>query len=196
MLCGPAGEPRRRPEPAPAAAAAATSAVVSLIERIFAFSLSDGSRSVPLGAPHTQLNPRRRPRYRLRSGAARASERRLPSESWLSEAAPSTAIACPLIWAASAPARNATAAAISAGSTSRPVGSAPSARSRTSSGIASTCSVATRPGRIALTVIPCAAFSLASVRTIPSCPAFDAAYATCPGSPPSAATLEITTIRP
>jgi hypothetical protein len=40
-----------------------------------------------------------------------------PSESWFSDAPPSIAIAWPLIWAASSPARNAIAAAISAGST-------------------------------------------------------------------------------
>ena len=71
-------------------------------------------------------------------------------------------------------ARNDTAAAISSGSTSRPAGAAASARARTSSGIASTCSVATRPGSTAFTVIPRRAFS-ARAATIPSCPAFEAA---------------------
>src|ERR1700730_1196092 len=143
----------------------------------------------------------RRGLRRARSSASRVAtlggyRLSLPSDSCESDAAPSTAIACPLIWAASALTRKATAAAISAGSTSLPVGTARSPRSPTPSGIPTTCPVATRPGRIALTVIPYAAFSLASVRTIPSCPAFDAAYATCPGSPPNAAMLEITTTRP
>src|SRR4051794_38103689 len=52
------------------------------------------------------------------------------------------------------------------------------------------------PGSTAFTVTPRAAFSAASVLTIPSSPAFDAAYATCPGRPDRAAALEITTIRP
>src|SRR5207253_3178097 len=55
----------------------------------------------------------------------------LPSEIWLREAPPSTAIVWPLICPASSPERKATAAAISAGSTSLPVGPARSTRSRT-----------------------------------------------------------------
>ena len=69
-------------------------------------------------------------------------------------------------------------------------------RSSTSLGIASACSVAIIPGSTALAVMPWRAPSVASVRTIPSSPAFDAAYATWPGSPPVAAPDEIATIRP
>ena len=64
----------------------------------------------------------RRVRQRSRSAPA------LPSVSCISEPPPSITQACPVICPASAPARNATAAAISAGCTSLPVGTDSSAR--------------------------------------------------------------------
>ncbi len=62
-----------------------------------------------------------------------------------------------------------------AGVAKRSKGTASRARSRTWSGIASTFSVATMPGRTALTVTSEGAISTASVRTIPSRPALLAA---------------------
>ena len=56
----------------------------------------------------------------------------------------------------------------------RPEGSTAITRSITSSGIASTFSVATIPGSTELAVMPWWAFSAASVLTIPSRPALEA----------------------
>src|SRR6266849_6231573 len=107
-----------------------------------------------------------------REGVALQSVRRLlPKSMVLRCMPPSTPIASPVIEPAAGEARNAISAATSAGSTSRPAGSAASQRSITSAGIARTCSVATRPGRTALAVMPWRAFSAAMVSTIPITPA-------------------------
>src|SRR5215213_3696835 len=100
------------------------------------------------------------------------------------------------MYAAAGDSRNATVPATSLGSPMRPSGSAAAIPSFTGSGSALTFGVAITPGITTLQRIPHDPHSAASVRAIPTRPAFAAVYATWPGRPVSADADEITTTRP
>src|SRR5438132_1826553 len=126
----------------------------------------DGGQSLVALPPYIDLVER------LLGAKSSQSRRWLPKSTVLRCMPPSMPSASPVIEPAAGEARNAISAATSSGSTSRPAGSSASQRFITSAGIARTCSVATRPGRTALAVMPWRTFSAASVRIIPTTPAF------------------------